>query len=89
MDAGKEKEIFDRVVRLICTKIERKDGPLSPAMVKPESDFIKDLGADSLSVVELVIGIEDEFELGEIPEEDVEGIRTVSDVVAYLKKVLP
>ncbi|MCZ7582181.1 MAG: acyl carrier protein [Deltaproteobacteria bacterium] len=83
-----EQEIFDRVVRVVCEKITRKDGPLTPEMVRAESDFIKDLGADSLRVLELVMGIEDEFELDEIPESDVEGIRTVSDVVTYLSRKL-
>ncbi len=86
MYSGKELEIFNRVVQVVCSKIERKGNPLTPKQVKPDSDFIKDLGADSLTVVELVIGIEDEFEIEEIPEESVEKIRFVSDVVEYLSK---
>jgi acyl carrier protein len=86
MYSGKELDIFNRVVKVICEKIERKEGKLAPEMVKPESDFIKDLGADSLAVVELLMGVEDEFGLEEIPEADVEKIRTVSDVVEYLSK---
>ena len=88
MYTGKELEIYDRVVQVVCSKIERKDNPLTPEQVNPDSDFIKDLGADSLTVVELVIGIEDEFEIEEIPEEHVEKIRLVSDVVDYLSKNL-
>lgn len=88
MYAGKELEIFNRVVKVVCEKIERKEGRLTPEMIKPESDFIKDLGADSLAVVELIMGVEDEFGLDEIPESDIEKIRLVSDVVEYLVKKL-
>ena len=88
MYSGKELDIFNRVVGVICGKLEPKEGKFTPEMIKPESDFIKDLGADSLKVLELIMGIEDEFDLEEIPESDVEGIRTVSDVVAHLSKIL-
>ena len=86
MYEGNDLVIFNRVVKVICEKIERSEGPLAPEKIRPENDFIKDLGADSLTVVELVIGIEDEFQIDEIPEEDVERIRTVADVVEYLKR---
>ncbi len=52
--------------------------------VKPEATFIEDLGADSLDIVELVMTMEEEFDL-EIPDEDAEKIKTVGDVVAYVK----
>lgn len=51
--------------------------------VKPESSFIDDLGADSLDIVELVMAMEEEFDI-EIPDEDAEKLRTVSDVTKYL-----
>jgi acyl carrier protein len=52
--------------------------------VTPEASFIDDLGADSLDIVELVMTMEEEFDL-EIPDEDAEKIRTVNDVVNYIK----
>ena len=52
--------------------------------VKPEATFIEDLGADSLDIVELVMTMEEEFDL-EIPDEDAEKIKTVGDVVTYVK----
>lgn len=52
--------------------------------VKAESSFIDDLGADSLDIVELVMTMEEKFDL-EIPDEDAEGLKTVGDVVSYLK----
>jgi acyl carrier protein len=53
--------------------------------VKLEASFIDDLGADSLDIVELVMALEEEFEL-EIPDEDAEKIRTVGDAVNYIKE---
>ena len=52
--------------------------------VKAESSFIDDLGADSLDIVELVMTMEEKFDL-EIPDEDAEGLKTVGDVITYLK----
>lgn len=52
--------------------------------VTPEASFIDDLGADSLDIVELVMTMEEEFDL-EIPDEDAEKIRTVNDVINYIK----
>lgn len=52
--------------------------------VKEEASFIDDLGADSLDIVELVMAMEEEFEI-EIPDEDAEKLRTVGDVSSYLK----
>jgi acyl carrier protein len=52
--------------------------------VKPEASFIDDLGADSLDIVELVMAMEEEFDL-EIPDEDAEKLRTVGDVSKYLQ----
>ena len=52
--------------------------------VTPEASFIDDLGADSLDIVELVMTMEEEFDL-EIPDEDAEKIKTVNDVTNYIK----
>jgi acyl carrier protein len=49
----------------------------------PEANLLDDLGADSLDVVELVMAIEEEFGI-EIPDDDVENIRTIKDVVDYV-----
>ncbi len=56
---------------------------VDPEKVKPEASFIDDLGADSLDIVELVMAMEEEFDL-EIPDEDAEKLRTVQDVASYL-----
>lgn len=50
-----------------------------------DSSFIDDLGADSLDIVELIMALEEEFDI-EIPDEDAERIQTVGDVVEYIKE---
>lgn len=52
--------------------------------LKNETDLQDDLGADSLDVVDLLMSIEDEFEI-EIPDEEIENIRTVGDLVSYIE----
>lgn len=56
---------------------------VDPEKVKLEAKFIEDLGADSLDIVELVMAMEEEFDL-EIPDEDAEKLKTVNDVQSYL-----
>lgn len=58
---------------------------VDPEKVKIEASFIDDLGADSLDIVELVMAMEEEFDL-EIPDEEAEKLRTVGDVVGFLEK---
>lgn len=58
---------------------------VDPEKVKTEASFIDDLGADSLDIVELVMAMEEEFDL-EIPDEEAEKLRTVGDVVGFLEK---
>ena len=55
--------------------------------IKLESAFVDDLGADSLDIVELVMALEDEFQI-EIPDKDAESIKTVNDAVEYIKKTV-
>lgn len=52
--------------------------------VKEDSKFVEDLGADSLDVVELVMALEEKFDI-EIPDDEAEKIRTVKDVVNYIE----
>lgn len=55
------------------------------SQITPEASFTNDLGADSLDIVELVMGFESEFNIS-IPDEDAEKIGTVGDAVSYLKE---
>ena len=52
--------------------------------VTMDSSFVDDLGADSVDLVELVMAMEEEFDIGEIDEEDLQGLKTVGDCVRYL-----
>ena len=56
---------------------------VDPERVKPEASFIDDLGADSLDIVELVMAMEESFDM-EIPDEEAENLKTVQDVTDYL-----
>jgi acyl carrier protein len=73
-------DIESRVVEIVCKQLD-----VDREKVKPETSFINDLGADSLDIVELVMEFEEAFEMN-IPDEDAEKIRTVGDVVEYIKK---
>lgn len=73
------EEIFDKVKEIIVEQLG-----VAETAVAPEASFIDDLGADSLDIVELIMAIEEEFDL-EIPDSDAEKVITVSDVVDYIK----
>lgn len=72
-------DTFDRVKKIIVDRLSVEESE-----VKMEASFKDDLGADSLDIVELVMELEDEFEL-EISDEDAEKIGTVGDVVKYIE----
>jgi len=57
---------------------------VNPDEIKAESKFVEDLGADSLDVVELVMALEEKFDI-EIPDADAEGIATVGDAIKYVE----
>ncbi len=72
--------IFDKVKAIIVDQLSVEDEE-----VTMESTFVDDLGADSLDIVELVMALEEEFDM-EIPDEDAEKIRTVGDAVKYIEE---
>jgi len=68
-----------QVREIICDKLSVK-----PEQIAPETSFINDLGADSLDIVELVMELEDKFDI-QIPDEEAEKIQTVGDAVQYIE----
>ncbi|HEV2359049.1 MAG TPA: acyl carrier protein [bacterium] len=70
---------FDRVKAIVVEQLGVDAG-----QVTPQSKFVEDLGADSLDVVELVMALEEEFDI-EIPDEDAEKISTVGEAVKYIE----
>ena len=73
------EEVFEKVKEIIMEQLNSPENS-----VTLESSFIDDLGADSLDIVELIMALEEEFDM-EIPDADAEKIVTVNDVVEYIK----
>jgi acyl carrier protein len=71
--------VFEKVKEMLCEQLDVEEDK-----VALESSIVDDLGADSLDVVDLVMSLEEEFDL-EIPDEDVEGMKTVGDMVKYIE----
>ena len=72
--------IAEKVKEIVAQQLD-----LEPDKVTGEAQFIEDLGADSLAVVELVLAFEEQFEI-DIPDEDTEQIRTVDDAIKYIEE---
>ena len=71
--------VFDKVKELISEQLDVKADDITEA-----SNIQDDLGADSLDLVDLVMALEDEFDV-EIPEDQVENIKTVGDIVKFIE----
>lgn len=71
--------IKERVIKIVAEQLG-----LKPEEVKPEASFVNDLGADSLDTVELVMALEEEFEI-EIPDEEAEKISTVNEAIQHIE----
>lgn len=72
--------IFEKVAAILAEQLDADAEEITPA-----TDIVDDLGADSLDIVDLVMSFEDEFDI-EIPDEALEGVRTVEDMVKYLEE---
>jgi len=71
--------VFDKIKAIIADKIQVEEDKITP-----ETSLMKDLEADSLDAVEIIMGIEEEFAI-EIPDEAAEGFENVGDIVKYVE----
>jgi len=78
----KTKSIGNRIKEIVAEQLA-----LPEEDIKNDSHFIDDLGADSLDIVELIMTMEEEFEL-EIPDDDAEKMLTIQDVIQYVSSKL-
>jgi acyl carrier protein len=75
-------DVAEKVKNIICEQLD-----VSEEVVIPTASFVNDLGADSLDQVELIMAMEEEFDIT-IPDEDAEKIATVQDAIDYINKAL-
>ena len=73
-------DVLNKVVDIVCEQLGADKGD-----VKSDSSFVEDLGADSLDTVELVMALEEAFDI-EMPDEAAEGIATVGDAVKFIEE---
>lgn len=71
--------VLEKVKNILAEQFDVEEDSITP-----ETDIQQDLGADSLDVVDLLMSIEDEFEI-EVPDEEIENIHTVEDLVSYIE----
>ena len=73
------EEIFKTIQSLVAEQFA-----VEPETVTMDTDLQEDLGADSVDLVELVMAMEEEFEIGEVPEEELGDMKTVGDAVSFI-----
>lgn len=73
----KKEEIVARLKEIIIDRLDVEE-----EQIAPDASFVEDLGADSLDIVELIMGIEEEFDI-EIPDEDAEKLTSVGEAMKY------
>lgn len=78
----KMEEVQAKLKEIVIDRLNAEED-----QIKPEASFVEDLGADSLDIVELIMGIEEEFDI-EIPDEDAEKLTTVGEALNYVKTKL-
>ncbi|MCL2016903.1 MAG: phosphopantetheine-binding protein [Defluviitaleaceae bacterium] len=78
---------FEKIRDVILSQMSAAGGNITKEMITPETDFVTDLGADSLDVFQIITELEEVFEF-EFDDSAVDQIRTVGDAAEYIKKVL-
>lgn len=78
----KMEEVQSKLKEIVMDRLNAEED-----QIKPEASFVEDLGADSLDIVELIMGIEEEFDI-EISDEDAEKLTTVGEAMEYVKTKL-
>ena len=73
--------MYEKVCKMLAEQLN-----IEASSITPESEVVKDLGADSLDVVELMMALEDEYGIT-LPESDVENVKTVQDIVTMMEKL--
>ena len=71
--------VLEKIKNIVSEQLD-----VDPEDIKPESAFVDDLGADSLDLTELIMAMEDEFDL-EIDDEEAQNLRTVDDAIKYIE----
>ena len=71
--------VFEKIKRILSEQLDIEED-----VITPDSLLVEDLGADSLDAIDIVMSVEDEFEI-EIPDEIVEKMESVSDIVTYVE----
>ena len=74
--------VLEKVKKIICDQLD-----IEESIITMDSVIIEDLGADSLDVVDIIMSLEEEFDM-EIPDEQVENIKTIGDIVKYIEENL-
>ncbi|MBD5093617.1 MAG: acyl carrier protein [Subdoligranulum sp.] len=72
--------VFERIREIICDQLDLEEDSITM-----DSDIMEDFEADSLDLVDLVMSLEDEFNM-EVPDDQIENFRTVGDVVRYIEE---
>lgn len=75
--------VLEKIKEIICSQFD-----VEPDKITEETNFLTDLGADSLDVVELTMNVEDAFHIPEVGEEDIRNILTVRDLADYVTKAM-
>lgn len=73
--------MFEKVCKMLAEQLN-----IEASSIRPEQEVVKDLGADSLDVVELMMALEDEYGIT-LPEGEVENVKTVQDIVDMMNKI--